>query len=423
VVSNATLQRFYQEVRHQTLRLTENLSVEDMVVQSMPEASPAKWHLAHTTWFFEEFILRERDKNYPRFDERYRYLFNSYYEAAGDRYPRPDRGLLTRPDLSTVLRYRAYVDSCMEVLIAAGMHDDISQEHEFFRDIIVTGLHHEMQHQELLLTDILHLLSFNPLFPSLYRAETPASPRAGALTMQTCGGGLVPVGAREEGFSYDCEKPCHSVFLQAYRLARRAVTNGEWLEFIDDGGYRNPLLWLADGWETCQRNNWQTPLYWRQVDGQWHQFGLDGLQALNFAAPVCHISYYEADAYARWAGKRLPTEQEWEHALANAPVEGNFLEFPYWRPQACTTDTAENGIAQAYGDVWEWTRSPYTAYPGFKPERGPLQEYNGKFMANQFVLKGGSCVTPKRQMRATYRNFFFPHQRWQFSGLRLAEDA
>lgn len=407
--SSTSLHQFYQSVRHQTLRLTEHLSAEDMVVQSMPDASPSKWHLAHTTWFFEEFILAPHCEGYERFDGDFQFLFNSYYDAVGDRHPRPRRGLLTRPNLAAVLHYRAYVDSYIQKLI--------ERQPEAIAELVITGLHHEMQHQELLLTDILHAFSFNPLHPVVCSPrEAPAAPGAGELSFQTWEGGLVEVGAKDEGFSYDCERPRHQVFLQPYRLARRPVTNGEWLNFVQDGGYGNSMLWLSDGWEACQQNGWQAPLYWQEVDGQWHQYGLDGLQPLNLAAPVCHISYYEADAYARWAGKRLPSEQEWEHGAEGRPIEGNFLESALWRPQA-------DGSDQFYGNVWEWTRSPYMAYPAFRPEGGALQEYNGKFMANQFVLRGGSCVTPRRQMRSSYRNFFFPHQRWQFSGLRLAEDA
>lgn len=412
--SATSLQEFYQSVRHQTLRLTENLSAEDMVVQSMPDASPGKWHLGHTTWFFEEFILDKYREGYERFDEAYQFLFNSYYDSVGDRHPRPRRGLLTRPNLSGVLHYRHYVDSYIQKMI--------EQQWESIADLVVTGLHHEMQHQELLLTDILHAFSFNSLYPAVCSTgEAPsAANKPGAMTFDAWEGGLVETGAREEGFSYDCERPRHQVYLQPYRLARRPVTNGEWLDFIKDGGYDNSMLWLSDGWETCQRNAWRAPLYWQKKDGQWHQYGLDGLQTLNFAAPVCHISYYEADAYARWAGKRLPSEHEWEHSAAGLDIEGNFSENASWRPQPAPP--GERPV-QLYGDVWEWTRSPYMAYPDFKPESGPLQEYNGKFMANQFVLRGGSCVTPRKQMRATYRNFFFPHQRWQFSGLRLAEDG
>lgn len=422
--SPADLHSFYTSVRRQTLRLTENLSPEDMVVQSTTEASPAKWHLAHTTWFFEAFILREHCKDYRPFNDSFCYLFNSYYEAAGERHPRPDRGLLTRPVLSTVLDYRDYVDSHMEKLIAEGQFDQpakLASQNGALHETIVTGLHHEMQHQELLLTDILHLFSFNPLKPAVFTPSgSPALTTTDLLRMREFGGAVVEVGADDRSFSYDCERPRHSFCLRPYTIANRLVTNGEWLAFMEDGGYQNPLLWLADGWDTCQRKNWQAPLYWQQREGQWQQFGLDGLQPLNFAAPVCHISYYEADAYARWAGKRLPSEQEWEHSVSGLPVVGNFMESANWRPRPAVHG---GEIEQIFGDVWEWTYSPYMAYPGFRPQGGALQEYNGKFMANQFVLRGGSCVTPKQQLRASYRNFFFPEQRWQFSGLRLAEDA
>jgi ergothioneine biosynthesis protein EgtB len=421
----SNLHAFYQSVRQQTLRLTENLSAEDMAVQSMTEASPAKWHLAHTSWFFEEFILREHSSGYHPFDVSFRYLFNSYYDAVGERHPRFDRGLLTRPALPAVLDYRSHVDAHMKSLMEQrGLCDrqENNAQNEALQEMIITGLHHEMQHQELLLTDILHLFSFNPLHPAVFSTarSLPSSARTGALTMCESEGGLVEIGAANAGFSYDCERPRHRVYLQPFAVANRLVSNGEWLEFMNDGGYQNPLLWLADGWDACQRKGWRAPLYWRELEGQWQQFGLDGLQRLNFAAPVCHISYYEADAYARWAGKRLPSEQEWEHSVAGLPIEGNFMEAANWRPQACER---EGRLAQVYGDVWEWTQSPYMAYPGFCPQEGALQEYNGKFMANQFVLRGGSCATPRQQMRPSYRNFFFPEQRWQFTGLRLAEDA
>lgn len=415
---SAKLRAFYQSVRQRTLKLTENLSAEDMAVQSMAEASPGKWHLAHTTWFFEELVLKPHGENYQVFEEQFSYLFNSYYESVGRRHPRFQRGFLTRPGLSGVLHYRAYVDDHMQKLVQRRRSRRIA-------DLVTMGLHHEMQHQELFLTDILHLLSFNPLAPAVLEASgenTNTNRKAARLRMQSFAGGLVEIGAAGEEFSYDCERPRHQYFLQPYRLANRCVTNAEWLDFMKDGGYKNPLLWLADGWEVCQREGWQAPLYWRPTDDQWRQYGLDGLQPLNFAAPVCHISYYEADAYARWAGKRLPSEQEWEHSVASLPdVTGNFLEANRWRPQVITE--AGEGLAQMYGDVWEWTRSPFSAYPGFRMEHGVLQEYNGKFMANQFVLRGGSCVTPQQQMRPSYRNFFYPHQRWQFAGLRLAEDA
>lgn len=413
--SSSDLYRFYRSVRQQTLFLTESLSPEDLAVQSMPEASPGKWHLGHTSWFFEAFILSPHYEGYRRFDDNYGYLFNSYYETVGNRHPRPDRGLLTRPGLSSVLQYRDHVDSFMQKLIA--------EQEGSLDTLVVTGLHHEMQHQELLLTDLLHLLSFNPLEPAVFPPTATAPEQneaAPPCEMHTFEGGLVDLGAQEEGFSYDCERPRHKVHLPAYRMADRPVTNGEWLDFMKGGGYHDPLLWLADGWNVCQRNSWQAPLYWRQVDGHWYQFGLTGLQEINPAAPVCHISYYEADAYARWAGKRLPSEQEWEHGADDGAAEGIFMESARWRPVPAPPGS---GLKQMYGDIWEWTSSPYMAYPGFKPENGALQEYNGKFMANQFVLRGGSCATPRLQMRRSYRNFFFPHHRWQFSGMRLAEDA
>ncbi|MGQ9426701.1 ergothioneine biosynthesis protein EgtB [Gilvimarinus sp. F26214L] len=447
--SSESLADFYQSVRHQTLRLTENLSAEDMCAQSMPEASPGKWHLAHTTWFFEEFILREYREGYQPFDPDFQFLFNSYYETVGERHPRAERGLLTRPPLPAVLHYRAYVDGAMQKLMATRA-DELAS-------LVTTGLHHEMQHQELLLTDILHLLSFNPIQPAVI--SPPGEGASGAapsvVEFQEFEGGLVEVGASGSGFTYDCERPRHQVFLRPYRLARRPVCNAEWLEFMADGGYQNPMLWLADGWESCRRENWRAPSYWRQVEGEWHQFGLDGLQPLVPNAPVCHISYYEADAYARWAGRRLPTEEEWEHSVASCSMEGkllkgkplkgkplkgkplkgkslkgeqsasaepaNMLESARWRPSPPAS--TQDGLAQMFGDVWEWTSSPYRAYPGFRPEGGALQEYNGKFMANQFVLRGGSCVTPRLQIRPSYRNFFFPHHRWQFTGMRLAEDV
>lgn len=412
----AKLRAFYESVRRRTLKLTENFSAEDMTAQSMAEASPGKWHLAHTTWFFEELVLKPFGDNYQVFDEQFSYLFNSYYESIGRRHPRFQRGLLTRPGLSGVLHYRAYVDDHMQKLLQRTRSRRVAE-------LVATGAHHEMQHQELLLTDALNLLSLNPLAPAVLEAgdrEQKTNKKARAERMESFAGGLVEIGATGEGFSYDCERPRHQYFLQPYRIANRCVTNAEWLSFMNDQGYENPLLWLADGWEICQREHWRAPLYWRRVDDQWRQYGLDGEQPLNFAAPVCHISYYEADAYARWAGKRLPSEQEWEHSAVSIPVEGNFLEANRWRPKAAD---AEEGLAQMYGDVWEWTRSPFTGYPGFRMEHGVLQEYNGKFMANQFVLRGGSCVTPQQQIRPSYRNFFYPHQRWQFSGLRLAEDA
>ncbi|SMF47590.1 ergothioneine biosynthesis protein EgtB [Alteromonadaceae bacterium Bs31] len=409
---NAT-QEAYSRVRNQTRLLVEGLSPEDMAAQSMADASPAKWHLAHTTWFFETFILIPHFPSYKPFSEQFQILFNSYYESVGERHPRPQRGLLTRPGLDTVLEYRNYVDRFMDKIT-----DDERKE---IADLVCVGLHHEMQHQELLLTDILHLFSNNPLFPAaMEKNETRPAANSAALQMHSFDGGLIEIGALQQGFSYDNERPRHSTFLNPFRLANRLVSNEEWLEFIADGGYTNSLLWLSDGWATCLRERWYAPLYWREQERGWMHFGLDGLKPLDLHAPVCHISYYEADAFARWSGKRLPREQEWEMCAAEQQIQGNFLEAANWRPLAASS---MSNTQQLYGDVWEWTQSPYSAYPGFKAEMGALGEYNGKFMANQFVLRGGSCATPIKQMRNSYRNFFYPHQRWQFSGLRLAEDC
>lgn len=403
----------FQQVRKQTLALTRNLSAEDMTAQSMPDASPVKWHLAHTTWFFETFILREYLPNYRLFDDAFPHLFNSYYVSAGSRYLRASRGLLTRPSLEQVLAYRHYVDEHMLGLLE---HEDANHA-----GLTTIGLHHEMQHQELLLTDVLHLLAHNPIFPAVFESRKESySPVE--LAFKNIEGSMIKVGAREEGFSYDCERPCHLTYLSPHQLANRLVTNQEWLEFMTEGGYDEPLLWLSDGWACKEKNNWQSPLYWEHRDDQWFQYGLDGLQVLDMKAPVSHVSYYEADAFARWAGKRLPREAELEYSAQLLDIQGNFVESEIFRPQAAKEEFGELDVFQLYGDVWEWTQSAYLPYPKFKAEQGALGEYNGKFMANQFVLKGGSCATPRLQMRPSYRNFFYPHHRWQFSGLRLADD-
>jgi len=400
----------YRRTRARTLELVEGLSPEDMTVQSMEDASPAKWHLAHTTWFFEQFILRPLGDGYVSPDERFAYLFNSYYVQAGPRYRRDRRGLVTRPGVAEVLEYRHAVDAAMQALIAAGRAPE---------ELLVLGCHHEMQHQELLLTDLLHALSFNPLHP-VYRAPAPAASEAARPQVwRRFAGGIVEIGHAGGGFAFDCETPRHRTLLHPFRLAERPVTAGEWIAFIDDGGYRTPTLWLSDGWATVEREHWQAPLYWCREDGAWFAFGLRGAQPVDPEAAVAHVSYYEADAFARWAGKRLPTEAEWEHAAAATPIAGNFLESGRLRPARA----AGGGPTQLWGDVWEWTASAYLPYPGFRPAAGAVGEYNGKFMANQFVLRGGSCLTPIEQMRTSYRNFFYPHQRWQMTGLRLAEDA
>ncbi|WP_096086428.1 ergothioneine biosynthesis protein EgtB [Agaribacterium haliotis] len=405
----------YQAIRKQSEALCVSLSAEDMQAQSMADASPVKWHLAHTSWFFETFILLKQCKNYRVFNAAFAHLFNSYYESAGTRHARPQRGLLTRPSLEQVYAYRRYVDEHMLQLLDRGQ-----LESKRCQLVLETGLHHEMQHQELLLTDVLHLFSCNPLYEAVFEAHDNSSAAAPALTFIKRNAGMYKVGHEQGGFAYDNEGPAHDVYLPAHKLANRLVTNAEWQAFIDDKGYEQPLLWLSDAWARCQREKWQAPLYWHKQDDQWFQFGLDGLQVLDADAPVCHVSYYEAEAFARWAGKRLPKEHELESVSQEQPVSGNLAESRHWRPQPAKLE--QPGIQQLWGDVWEWTQSSYMPYPGFRAEQGALGEYNGKFMINQLVLKGGSCVTPAAQLRPSYRNFFYPFHRWQFMGLRLAED-
>lgn len=406
----SAIRALFDKTRSQTEALTASLEIEDMVAQSMPDASPVKWHLAHTTWFFEEFILRPHDAAYQSHDDRFAYLFNSYYMQAGPRYKRASRGLISRPTVREVIAYRAGVTEAIQRMIDAGSAP---------LDLVELGCHHEMQHQELLLTDLLHLLSHNPLWPA-YKAPSPnALAEAAPLTWISCPGSIQEIGHDGDDFAFDCETPRHLALLQPYLLASRAVTNAEWIEFIADGGYQTPEIWLSDGWGAVEREDWEAPLYWRAREGEWQAFGLRGLQPVDPDAPVVHVSYYEADAYARWAGKRLPTEAEWEVAAPADAQAGNFLESGMLRPRPA----AGTGLAQMAGDVWEWTSSAYAAYPGFKPAAGAIGEYNGKFMANQYVLRGGSAVTAAAQMRPTYRTFFYPHQRWQMLGLRLAADA
>ena len=408
----------FRTVRGLSERLARPLSAEDQTVQSMPDASPTKWHLAHTTWFFETFILKRFAPSYSPLDEGYHFLFNSYYQALGTPFFRPNRGLITRPTAAEVLVYRSHVDAAVNALGETAGEADWRA----IAPLITLGLHHEQQHQELLCTDIKHAMAMNPLNPVTFPLER-GWPRGQAAKQAWLDfeGGVRQIGHAGEGFAYDNEGPRHDVLVRDFRLAARPVTNGEFCAFIDDGGYTEPRHWLSDGWAEICAQNWQAPDYWRRVDGVWHSFTLHGLRPVDPEEPVTHVSYYEADAFARWAGKRLPSEAELELALTNEPVQGAFLD-PAGPIHPLPGPSGE-GLLQGFGTVWEWTHSPYTAYPGFAPAEGAVGEYNGKFMCNQFVLKGGSCATPPGHMRASYRNFFTPASRWQFSGVRLAEDG
>ncbi len=407
------------QTRNMSDELALSLSDEDQVVQSAVYASPTKWHLAHTTWFFEAFILSEYVDGYKRYNDDFEYCFNSYYNAIGDRHPRPVRGLLTRPSAQEVRDYRSYVDEQLNKLLA-NYKGDIPQA---LKNLLLLGINHEQQHQELLLTDILTVFAVNPLRPA-YMNPSPREVDTNFVELDWIKyeGGLVDIGYKGSDFSYDMEGPVHKHYLQPYKLANRLTTNGEWLEFIEDGGYETVSLWLDDGWYKVQSEQWNAPLYWERKKDQWFKMSLRGLQPVDPAAPVANISYYEADAFARWAGKRLPTEFEWETAARDLPVKGNTLGSKAFRPLPAVPKETETPV-QMYGDVWEWTQSPYMPYPGFRPDEGAIGEYNGKFMSNKFVLKGGSCATPDGHIRSTYRNFFCPEERWQFMGLRLADNS
>ena len=435
--SHSVLSGAFHAVRRQTLNLCKPLTPEDMMVQSCTEASPAKWHLAHTTWFFESFVLKDFMVGYHLFNENFSWLFNSYYQTFSAFPEKRLRSSFSRPSLDEILQYREHVDEAMTRLFEMGPDEEVLRRIEL-------GVNHEEQHQELLLTDILHAFFTNPLKPK-YREEEPGNrdekgrepetealrdPRhrhGGLLSFQNFEGGLHLAGYGGDGFCYDNEQPRHRVWLEPYALANRLVTCGEYAEFIADGGYRRPELWLSAGWDAVQKNGWRAPLYWGGQEGAWSIFTLRGEQPLRevAAAPVSQVSFYEAEAYARWAGYRLPTEFEWEAAAEGQPVQGNLLDSGYFAPSLYRTKepetTERNSPAQHYGDCWVWTSSAYLGYPGFRPLSGALGEYNGKFMSGQMVLRGGSCVTPARHIRATYRNFFAPETRWQFSGIRLAK--
>lgn len=419
----------YRRIRRSTEQLCQPLTVEDQVVQTMPDVSPTKWHLAHTSWFFETFVLQPTLAAYRPLDQRYRFLFNSYYQAVGERHPRTARGLLSRPTVEEVRVYRCAVDEGMERLFAelpSGLWESLAP-------VVELGLNHEEQHQELMLTDILHVLAANPLAPC-YRQPSTGMEREMIVAVLPpprwveFAGGLVAVGAADEGFAFDNERPRHRVYLEPFALRDRLVTSGEYLDFILDGGYRRPELWLSDGWDACLAEGWQAPLYWREQEGRWLEMSLLGLRQVDADEPVSHVSYYEADAFARWAGFRLPLEEEWEMVAAGRTIAGNFVERDSLHVESLATSTAASAAVHAegpppwqlFGDVWEWTSSAYHAYPGYAPLPGALGEYNGKFMSGRLVLRGGSCATPIRHMRVTYRNFFSPSARWQFSGLRLA---
>jgi ergothioneine biosynthesis protein EgtB len=403
-------------VRAATERLAEPLSPEDTTAQSMPDASPVKWHLAHTSWFFETFLLESVPGQRP-FDPAYRVLFNSYYHSVGEQHFRPERGLVTRPGLAEVRAYRAHVDGACLALLARGALSAAQCA------VLELGLQHEQQHQELILTDLKHLLARNPLHPT-YRPRPPEAPPrpAPALAWHAQPPGLREIGYAGAGFAFDNEGPRHRVFVHGFALASRLVTNAEYLAFMADRGYARPELWLSDGWAAVCANGWRAPLYWLERDGAWQHYTLAGLREIAPDEPVAHVSAYEADAYARWAGARLPTEAEWEVVASGAEIAGNFVESGRLHPAPLAGAPAD-GPAQLFGDVWEWTSSAYAPYPGYRPPAGALGEYNGKFMANQLVLRGGSCATPLSHLRASYRNFFHPDARWQWSGIRLARDA
>jgi ergothioneine biosynthesis protein EgtB len=413
------LARFH-EVREFTDHLCAGLEPEDCVVQSMPEVSPTKWHLAHTTWFFETFILKKWLSGYQPEVPQYAFLFNSYYNAAGEMHRRDLRGLISRPTVQEAKRYRSSIDSFIGNLIAKA-------DEELLREIeplVTLGIHHEQQHQELLVTDIKHVFAQNPLYPVYKSAATRPMGDTAIRPYQffDFDEKIAEIGHAGADFSYDNEGPRHRALIPAFSLASRLVTNGEYLEFMNDGGYSRPEFWLSLGWTTVNEQKWQAPLYWERRDGSWWNFTLSGFRPVDENEPVTHVSYFEADAFANWSGERLPTEFEWERAAANLPINGNFVESEAFHPQSLSGPEHDQKLAQMFGDAWEWTRSAYSPYPGYRAAPGALGEYNGKFMCNQYVLRGGSCATSRTHIRKTYRNFFQPDKRWQFTGIRLARD-
>ena len=407
----------YHDVRRTTERLCRPLGAEDHVVQAMPDVSPTKWHLAHVSWFFETFLLAPNLPGYAPLNPAYRVLFNSYYNGIGPQFSRPDRGHLSRPTVAEVLTYRAWVDRGVATLLERGDEARLAA----LAPLLELGLNHEQQHQELILTDIKYNLAVNPLHPAYHGVTLVRGAATRPLGWREHAGGLQPIGHDGVGFAFDNEWPRHTVYLRPFRVGDRLVTNGEYLEFVDAGGYRDAAPWLSEGWRAVQERGWQAPLYWERVDDAWWTQTLSGFLPLDPHAPVAHVSYFEADAYARWRGARLPSEPEWEHAAADAPVAGNFQDTGVFHPLPSTA--TDGALAQVFGDVWEWTQSAYAPYPGYRTAPGAVGEYNGKFMVSQMVLRGGSCVTPQSHIRVSYRNFFLPDARWQFSGIRLADDA
>ena len=412
--SRQDLLRNYARIRALTEQLVAPLEPEDCVIQSMPDVSPTRWHLAHTTWFFETFVLGRTKTGHEPISAAFDHLFNSYYRTHGDPFPRSQRGLLSRPTLREVVAYRRAVDAQVTSLL------DNCEDDEQLRLILELGLHHEQQHQELILTDIKHVLSVNPMHPAYVEPRGRIAARETPLRWLSFEAGLRWIGHADRTFAFDNESPHHRRWQEAFELASRPISNAEFLAFLEDDGYRRPELWLDDAWNMIQRQGWEAPLYWhRQPDG-WHEFTLHGLRRLDPHEPACHLSYFEADAYARWFGARLPTEFEWEVAAERAEVAGNFVESGTLHPRPAPKGEPTDRPTQMFADVWEWTSSAYSAYPGYRPFEGTLGEYNGKFMCNQFVVRGGSCATPQTHMRRSYRSFFYPDARWQFTGVRLA---
>ena len=408
----------YRGVRSETEALAAPITSEDAQVQSMTDVSPTKWHLGHTSWFFETFLLRQLGRYQPEREE-FKVLFNSYYNAVGEKQPRPERGMLSRPSLDEVLDYRHRVDAAVRNFFENGSDEELEEN----AGVIRVGLHHEQQHQELMMTDILHVYWTNPLRPAYSSGEMPTFAMTEPLSWHPYSEGVHRIGFDGSGFAFDNEYPRHRQFIHAFELASRLVTAGEFMGFISDGGYQRSDLWLSDGWTKVQEEGWEAPLYWERRQGTWWRMTLHGMQPVDPNAPVCHISYYEADAYARWNGARLPTEAEWELAASSVSIEGNLQESDYLVPAATDEASVSTAPRQLFGDVWEWTRTAYLPYHGYRPSEGALGEYNGKFMCNQMVLRGGSFVTPADHIRPTYRNFFYPDSRWQFMGMRLARDS